>query len=62
MSQKTEDLRKGTETMEREGLDSMAWTEGQAVWRAGKEEKSKPGAENSEVDGMEGGLLRKARS
>ena len=38
--------RKGTVTMEREGLDSMAWTEGQEVWRAGREEKSKPGAEN----------------
>ena len=46
MLQKTEDWRKGTETTEREGLDSMAWTEGQAVWRAGKAEKSKPGAEN----------------
>ena len=45
--QKTEDRRKGMETTEREGLDSMAWMEGQAAWSAGKVEKSKPGAENS---------------
>ena len=35
------------ETIEREGLDSMACTEGQADWRAGRAEKSKPGAEDS---------------
>ena len=35
------------ETTEREGLDSMACTEGQADWSAGRAEKSKPGAENS---------------
>ena len=44
--QKTEVRWKGMETTEREGLDSMAWTEGQAASRAGKAEKSKPGAEN----------------
>ena len=35
------------ETTEREGLDSIAWTEGQADWRAGKVKKLKPGAEDS---------------
>ena len=45
MSQKTEDQRKGKETTE--GLESIAWTEGQVDWRAGKAEKLKPGAENS---------------
>ena len=34
-SQKMEVLRKGMETTEREGLDSIAWMEGQADWRAG---------------------------
>ena len=38
--------RKGTVTTEREGLDSMDWTEGQSAWRADRLEKSKPGAEN----------------
>ena len=47
--QRTEDWRKGTETTESEGLDSMVWTEGQAVWRAGKVEKLKPGEENSRL-------------
>ena len=32
-----------------EGLDSMVWTEGQAAWRNGKVEKSKPGVENSRL-------------
>ena len=40
---KNRGLRKGTETTEREGLDSRAWTEGQAVWRAGKAEKLNQG-------------------
>ena len=43
---KREDWRKGTKTTESEGLDGMAWMEGQAEWRAGKAEKLKPGAEN----------------
>ena len=45
--QKTEDRRKGMESTKREGLDSIAWTEGRADWRAGKAEKLKPGAEDS---------------
>ena len=45
--QKTEVWRKGMETTEREGLDSIAWTEGQGDWRAGKAEKLKLGAEDS---------------
>ena len=40
-----EDRRKGTETTDRERLESMNWMEGQAAWRAGNVEKSKPGAE-----------------
>ena len=47
--QKTEVLKKGMETTEREGLDSIAWTEGQADWRADKVEKLKPGAEDSRL-------------
>ena len=35
------------ETTERERLDSIAWTEGQEDWRAGKAEKLKPGVEDS---------------
>ena len=45
--QRTEDFRKGTDTMEREGLKSMDWTEKQLDCRAGREEKSKRGAERS---------------
>ena len=40
-----EDVRKGTETKEREGLDNMDWTEGYSDCRAGREEKSKSVAE-----------------
>ena len=47
MSQNTEELWKGTETTEREGLDNMACTEGQLAWRAGRVEKSKLEAERS---------------
>ena len=36
-----EDIWKGTETMEREGLDNMDWTEGHSDCRAGRKEKSK---------------------
>ena len=35
------------ETMDKDGLESMDWTEGQVDWRAGNMEKSKPGAERS---------------
>ena len=42
-----EDVWKGTETMEREGLDSMDWTEGQSDCKAGRDEKSKMEAERS---------------
>ena len=45
--QKTEVWRKGIETTEREGMDSIASMEGQADWRAGKVEKSKLGAKES---------------
>ena len=48
-SQKTEVWRKGMETTEREELESMACTEGQADWRAGRAEKSKPGVEDSRL-------------
>ena len=50
--QRTEDFRKGTDTMEREGLKSMDWTEGQLDCRAGRAEKSKPGA--GEIQGCGG--------
>ena len=36
-----EDIWKGTETTEREGLENMDWTEGHSDCRAGKDEKSK---------------------
>ena len=36
---------KGTETTERDGLDSMDWTEAHSDCRAGREEKSKSVAE-----------------
>ena len=42
--QRTEDRRNGTETTDRDGLESVDWMEGQAAWRAGNVEKSKPGA------------------
>ena len=42
-----EDVRKGTETTEREGLGNMDWTEGHSDCRAGREEKSKAVAERS---------------
>ena len=35
------------DTMEREGLEITDWTEGHSDCRAGREEKSKPGAERS---------------
>ena len=34
-----EDLCKGTETTEREGLDNIDWTDGQSACRAGSVEK-----------------------
>ena len=40
-SQRTGDQIKGTQTMERVGLEIMDCREGQADWRAGKVEKSK---------------------
>ena len=42
-----EDVWKGTETKEREGLDNMDWTEGHSDCRAGREEKSKLVGERS---------------
>ena len=42
-----EDVWKGTETTERDRLDSMDWTEGHLDFRAGREEKSKLVAERS---------------
>ena len=42
-----EDVWKGTETTEREGLDNMDWTEGHSDCRAGRDEKSKSVAERS---------------
>ena len=47
--QKMEVWRNGMETTEREGLESIACTEGQADWRADRAEKSKPGAEDSRL-------------
>ena len=44
-SQKMEDVWKGTETTEREGLDNMDWTEGHSDCRAGRDMKSKSVAE-----------------
>ena len=44
--QKTEVWRKGMETTEREGLDSMSCREGKVDWRAGRVEKFKPGLED----------------
>ena len=42
-----EDVWKGTETTEREGLDNMDWTEGHSDCRAGRDEMSKFVAERS---------------
>ena len=42
-----EDFRNGTETTEREGPETMDWTEEHSDCRAGREEKSKPGVERS---------------
>ena len=42
-----EDVWKGTETTERDGLDNMDWTEGHSDCRAGRVEKSKSVAERS---------------
>ena len=42
-----EDVWKGTETTEREGLDNMDWTEGHSDCKAGRDEKSKLEAERS---------------
>ena len=56
------DWRKGTETTEREALDSMVWKEGQSAWRAGKVEKLKPGCGELEVNGVEDGLSRRTWS
>ena len=47
MSQKMEDVWKSTETMERDGLDSMDWIDAHSDCRAGREEKSKLVAERS---------------
>ena len=41
-----EDVWKGTETTERDRLDSMDWTEAHSNCRAGREEKSKLVAES----------------
>ena len=38
---------KGTDTMEREGLERMDWTEGHSDCNVGRVEKSKPEAERS---------------
>ena len=46
-SKKMEDVWKGTETTERDGLDNMDWTEAHSDCRAGREEKSKSVAERS---------------
>ena len=46
-SQRTENWRKGTKTTDRDGLESMDLTEGQAACRAGHTEKLKPRAERS---------------
>ena len=40
-----EDVWKGTETTEREGLDNMDWTEGHSCCKVGRDEKSKSVAE-----------------
>ena len=45
--QRMEDIWKGTETMERDELDTMDWTEAHLDCRAGREEKSKSVAERS---------------
>ena len=45
--QRTEDFRKGMDTMEWEGLESMDWTEGHSDCRAWRVEKSKFVAERS---------------
>ena len=45
--QRTEDFWKGTETMERDGQDTMDWTEAHLDCKAGREEKSKSAAERS---------------
>ena len=42
-----EDIWKGTETTERDGLDNMDWTEAHSDCRAGREEKSKLVVERS---------------
>ena len=42
-----EDIWKGMETTERDGLDSMDWTEGHLNCRAGRDEKLKLEAERS---------------
>ena len=47
MSKKMEDVWKGTETTERDRLDSMDWTDAHSDCRAGREEKSKSVAERS---------------
>ena len=39
--QKMEDIWKGTETTERDGLEIMDWNETHSDCRAGREEKSK---------------------
>ena len=44
-SQKMEDVWKGTETTEREGLNNMDWTKGHLDCKAGRDEKSKSVAE-----------------
>ena len=42
-----EDVWKGTETTEREGLDNMDWTKGHSDCKTGRNEKSKLVAERS---------------
>ena len=55
--QRTEDFMKGTDTMERDGLESMDWMEGHSDCRAGRVEKSKPEAERSRDVGEKTGKV-----
>ena len=52
-----EDVWKGTETTERQGLDNMDWTEGHSDCRAGRDEKSKSVAERSRETAEKTGTL-----
>ena len=48
------------ETMDRDGLESMDWTEGQADWRAGNLDKLTPGAERSRETAGKHGTAKSA--